>query len=338
MSNINPSNIDGTFPVAGQDNDSQGFRDNFTNMRNNLIFAKREIEDLVSKVVLKSALIGGTLDNNLAGASLSNANIKGFTEVVSDHQTVTGALVISFTDSPYHVFTTAGPVVISFTNAPTGGKVARFRVAMDIANVSHTVTLPATVTNTRHVLGATDAGSGAFLLTFKEVGKVVFEFTTSDSGSTYQINDITRGQILASPYRPSAVLTAAAPITSTALANVGLGFTALANTQYAVDALIPFSHNLATGADHAFSVTFPGTGVFMISHQASPTAGLSSQTITISDNPAIGATTSTAVKMAKISGVLTVGSTGGSVNIRAAASVGTVTIQPGAYVKYTQLT
>ena len=35
-SNINANNIDGTFPIAGQDNDSQGFRDNFTNVKTNL--------------------------------------------------------------------------------------------------------------------------------------------------------------------------------------------------------------------------------------------------------------------------------------------------------------
>ena len=29
-SNIVPGNIDGTYPKAGQDNSSQGFRDNFT--------------------------------------------------------------------------------------------------------------------------------------------------------------------------------------------------------------------------------------------------------------------------------------------------------------------
>ena len=33
-SNINAFNIDGTFPIAGQDNPSQGFRDNFTNIKN----------------------------------------------------------------------------------------------------------------------------------------------------------------------------------------------------------------------------------------------------------------------------------------------------------------
>ena len=34
-SSINPNNISVTFPVAGQDNDSQGFRDNFNNIQNN---------------------------------------------------------------------------------------------------------------------------------------------------------------------------------------------------------------------------------------------------------------------------------------------------------------
>ena len=33
IQNINVNNIDGSFPVAGQDNDTQGFRDNFTNIK-----------------------------------------------------------------------------------------------------------------------------------------------------------------------------------------------------------------------------------------------------------------------------------------------------------------
>ena len=43
---INPTNIDGTYPIAGQDNDSQGFRDNFTNIKNNLETARIEISAL----------------------------------------------------------------------------------------------------------------------------------------------------------------------------------------------------------------------------------------------------------------------------------------------------
>ena len=45
-SNIISSTIDETFPVAGQDNDSQGFRDNFNIIKDNFTYAKSEIEDL----------------------------------------------------------------------------------------------------------------------------------------------------------------------------------------------------------------------------------------------------------------------------------------------------
>ena len=47
-SQINPNNIDGTYPVAGQDNNSQGFRDNFTNTKTNFQLAANEISDLQS--------------------------------------------------------------------------------------------------------------------------------------------------------------------------------------------------------------------------------------------------------------------------------------------------
>lgn len=49
-SNINPNNINGNYPVAGQDNDSQGFRDNFTNISNNFSFAATEITALQNAV------------------------------------------------------------------------------------------------------------------------------------------------------------------------------------------------------------------------------------------------------------------------------------------------
>jgi hypothetical protein len=45
-SNINFSNIDENYPVAGQDNDSQGFRDNFQNIKTALNTASTEITSL----------------------------------------------------------------------------------------------------------------------------------------------------------------------------------------------------------------------------------------------------------------------------------------------------
>jgi hypothetical protein len=84
MSSINPNNIDGTYPIAGQDNDSQGFRDNFTNIKNNFTFAASEIADLQNNAILKSALSGTTLNNNMNNAQLIGAQISRFTETRND--------------------------------------------------------------------------------------------------------------------------------------------------------------------------------------------------------------------------------------------------------------
>ena len=71
-SSITTTGIDTAYPVAGQDNDSQGFRDNFTNLKTALDTAKTEITDLESKAVLKSALSGDTLSNDGGGAVLED--------------------------------------------------------------------------------------------------------------------------------------------------------------------------------------------------------------------------------------------------------------------------
>jgi hypothetical protein len=65
---INPSNIDVTYPIAGQDNDTQGFRDNFNNIKNNLTTAKNEISDIQST-------LGGLYGNANVVAYLSTSNV-----------------------------------------------------------------------------------------------------------------------------------------------------------------------------------------------------------------------------------------------------------------------
>ena len=80
MSNINPQNIDGTFPIAGQDNNSQGFRDNFTNTINNFTFSAAELTDLQTYAVLTAPLssVGqtGTPTNNMNYTYLTKPQLK----------------------------------------------------------------------------------------------------------------------------------------------------------------------------------------------------------------------------------------------------------------------
>jgi hypothetical protein len=80
-SSIIASTIDDTYPVAGQDNDSQGFRDNFNIIKTNFVEAKSNIEDLQDKVVLKAPLLGeSSVSNNFNGEIISNA---AFNEVTT---------------------------------------------------------------------------------------------------------------------------------------------------------------------------------------------------------------------------------------------------------------
>ena len=119
-SSINTNNIDGTFPVAGQDNSSQGFRDNFTNLKTNLGYAKTEIEDLQSKVVLKSALTGTTLDNDLDGNQIYNVELNRIALTKNSISATTGTLTINWQNGAHQTVTTSGSITLGFPNSATG--------------------------------------------------------------------------------------------------------------------------------------------------------------------------------------------------------------------------
>jgi hypothetical protein len=78
-STINPNNIDTTYPIAGQDNDTQGFRDNFRNIKNNLNTAKFEITDLQANVALTPTIpyITGNVGNVIYPVSATSTGTVG---------------------------------------------------------------------------------------------------------------------------------------------------------------------------------------------------------------------------------------------------------------------
>lgn len=78
MSSINTNSLDVNYPIPGQNNNTQGFRNNFTNIKQNLDIAGNEISDLQNKVVLKSALANSTLNNDMANTLIANASTLQF--------------------------------------------------------------------------------------------------------------------------------------------------------------------------------------------------------------------------------------------------------------------
>ena len=188
-SNINSDAIDALYPVAGQDNDSQGFRDNFTNLKTALDTAKTEITDLESKAVLKSALSGETLSNDGAGAVLEDFELKDMSETRIAKGTVSGAQTFDFSTGPYQTLTTSGSVSIAFSNFPASGKVGTIRLEINVASVAHTITLPSAVDiGQDQLIGS----NGARVITPDRTGVHIFEFVTDDAGSSIAVIDCLR--------------------------------------------------------------------------------------------------------------------------------------------------
>jgi len=84
---ITYTGIDEEFPVPGQDNDSQGFRDNFSQIKTALETANGELTDLLTAVARTDGL------NNFNGNTIQNANLLQKINVNS-------ALTLTFTNFP----------------------------------------------------------------------------------------------------------------------------------------------------------------------------------------------------------------------------------------------
>lgn len=187
-SNINPNNINGNYPVAGQDNDSQGFRDNFTNIKTNLTFSKNEIEDLQSKVLLKSGLTGTTLNNDLSNAVLYRAQLKSNSVTFKDIGNSSGILTVSFLDGTFQKITTNGTNTLGLSNFPAAGTAGTVRLWINVQNVAHTLTLPVTVTLGLGTLSNTVAfNAQTSTITFGSPGDYLFDFTTTDGGQNFWV-------------------------------------------------------------------------------------------------------------------------------------------------------
>jgi len=189
-SQINPYNIDGTYPIAGQDNNSQGFRTNFTNTQTNFEYAAQEITDLQNNVVLKAALNGTTLNNNMNGSLLSNAQTQQITQTAVSLGTVTTTATLDFSAGSYWSLTTGGSITLAFSNLPDSGKFGAWTVAVTVASTAHTVTFPTAVT--LNAQGIQGFNTSTHVMTFAATGTYVFAFSTIDGGSTVTINEINK--------------------------------------------------------------------------------------------------------------------------------------------------
>jgi hypothetical protein len=192
MSNVNPNNINGAYPVAGVDNDSQGFRDNFTNIKNNFAYTQSELSDLQSKAIVKSALTGTTLNNNMGGTLITSAQYQDFRETEYDNGIVSTNVTLDHSRAHYHRVQTNGTITIAFTNFPAAGTVGRIRVRINVTSTSHRVIWPSGLIYGTQYLQDYNQINNSVGYTQSGTGYYWYEIISDDGGSTYTIFPLSR--------------------------------------------------------------------------------------------------------------------------------------------------
>lgn len=128
-SQINYDTIDTLFPVAGQDNDSQGFRDNFDAIKTALTVANSEVSKLQTNALLSANLSTNVaVENNLNGSGIVNgyyANFNGLFQSVTVSDTTYTATVSEF---PEQLLNLTGDVTIRFSGWPASDKSSKVKL------------------------------------------------------------------------------------------------------------------------------------------------------------------------------------------------------------------
>lgn len=217
MSNINTNSINVNYPTPGVNNSTQGFRDNFSGIKLGLDQAKTEITDLQNKVVVKSALSGFPLNNDMANTLISNAAVRGFratTYNLSDN--IPSSITVDVSKADVQYGTIRGNTTINFGGWAPSGTESSVELLLNIANSSAYITFPSTTMNGSNVVSAgmtlscrllenyfssvADNSIAAGVTYTNVVGiptgaqDLNFKFTTTDCGATLNVQPLNRNQ------------------------------------------------------------------------------------------------------------------------------------------------
>jgi hypothetical protein len=213
-SQINTNGIDTNYPVPGQNNSSQGFRSNFSQIKNNINIASEEITDLQNKVLLKAALNDSVLNNDMANTLISNASTKGFRSTTYNlGNALAGTVIVDVNKADVHYGTITGNVTLQFGNwAPTNTE-STVSLRLAIANSDAVISLPNQVVSSNNNFGTTlienyvKVGNTATITAPNNTDILEYTFTTLDCGNTITIAPTNR------PYQSTQIISRDPPPT-----------------------------------------------------------------------------------------------------------------------------
>ena len=130
---ISTTGFNADYPVAGQDNDSQGFRTNFNVTKVALEQAASEITDLITNTVKVNE------DNVLNGSKISEAQMVANTETVHPNDTVTSSQNISWANGHYQTIQVGADIDLTLADWPDSGVMGKMRLQITGDGTSRTI-------------------------------------------------------------------------------------------------------------------------------------------------------------------------------------------------------
>jgi hypothetical protein len=190
---INTGPINAAYPVPGQNQSSQPFRDNFSSIKQNLNTAGTEITDLQAKAIFKTALTGQTLNNDMANSLISNALTSGFRQTTNSlGTTLAGTVSINISNGDYQFGTATGNISLNFANWAPSNTYSAVTVSLGVTS-NNTITLPATVSLGNATIENYNSNTNSITVP-ANVSQLTYVFSTINCGNSISITPVDRSR------------------------------------------------------------------------------------------------------------------------------------------------
>ena len=174
------SQIDINYPEVGKDNDTQGFRSNFSNIQAALLVASDEITDLQENGFKL------TETNDFNYGIIKSAILQNSSELARQGNTLTtsGYATVDYTLGSYHRFSATSGFSYEFyiINWPATNNYGR--IHLEITPTSTTTNTIITITNGILV------GNKNFPLTYQQTRPIIYDVWSTDNGATIYVIEL----------------------------------------------------------------------------------------------------------------------------------------------------
>lgn len=191
-SQINPNLINTAYPVAGQDNNTQGFRDNFTFIKNNFQYAAAEITNLQANSISSGAI------NDLSNTTLYGVKLQNQSQQSVALGGVSSSANINYASGSFQTLTLTANTTANIVDVPAVGSTAVINLIVT-ANAASNVAVPYTLSISN--IGTGNINSGMIGLsgnTFSfprngttSPGTYAYQLFTRDNGTSYFVTPLT---------------------------------------------------------------------------------------------------------------------------------------------------